>query len=166
MRELFAAAKKRAPCIVFIDEIDAIGSHRNPKEQQAMKMTLNQLLVEMDGFQQNSGVIVLAATNFPEALDRALIRPGRFDTRVVVPLPDVKGRRELLDHYAKPIPIDKEEVDMDTIARATPGFSGADISNLMNVAALKASHDEKKKESRGGIFGKILQDFDALMDSK
>merc|ERR1719440_1224356 len=110
VRELFAAAKKRAPCIIFIDEIDAIGSHRNPKEQSAMKMTLNQLLVEMYGFQQNAGVIVLAATNFPEALDRALIRPGRFDTRVVVPLPDVKGRRELLDHYAKPIPIDREEV--------------------------------------------------------
>ena len=85
-----------------------------------MKMTLNQLLVEMDGFQQNSGVIVLAATNFPEALDRALIRPGRFDTRVVVPLPDVKGRRELLDHYAKPIPIDKEEVDMDTAFKPAP----------------------------------------------
>jgi ATP-dependent metalloprotease len=151
VRELFSAAKKRAPCIIFIDEIDAVGSHRNPKDQQAMKMTLNQLLVEMDGFQQNSGVIVLAATNFPEALDRALIRPGRFDTRVVVPLPDVKGRRELLDHYAKPIPIDKEEVDMDTIARATPGFSGADISNLMNVAALKASHDEKKKVGMGDL---------------
>jgi len=144
VRDLFAAAKKRAPCIVFIDEIDAIGSHRNPKEQQAMKMTLNQLLVEMDGFQQNTGVIVLAATNFPEALDRALVRPGRFDNNIVVPLPDVRGRRQILDLYSKPIPLDPN-VDLEVISRATPGFSGADLNNLMNVAALKASHDDKKK---------------------
>merc|ERR1719163_2429325 len=143
VRDLFSAAKKRAPCIIFIDEIDAIGSHHNPKEQQAMKMTLNQLLVEMDGFQQNNGVIVLAATIFPESLDKALVRPGRFDTNVVVPLPDVKGREQLLELYVKPVPLE-DDVKLGTIARACQGFSGADISNLVNVAALKASSDECK----------------------
>lgn len=98
----------------------------------------------MDGFQQNQGVIVLAATNFPESLDRALVRPGRFDTQVTVPLPDIRGRKQILDLYIKPVPVD-ESVDMELIARATPGFSGADLCNLVNVAALKASHDEKKK---------------------
>ena len=98
----------------------------------------------MDGFQQNQGVIVLAATNFPESLDRALVRPGRFDNQVVVPLPDITGRKQILDLYIKPVPVD-EGIDMETIARATPGFSGADLSNLVNVAALKASQDDKKK---------------------
>lgn len=104
----------------------------------------------MDGFQQNNGVIVLAATNFPEALDRALVRPGRFDTRVTVPLPDVGGRKQILDFYAKPVPID-DDVDLERIARATPGFSGADLSNLVNVAALKASHDDKKRVGMGDL---------------
>lgn len=140
VRDLFSAAKARAPCIIFIDEIDAIGSHRNPKDQQAMKMTLNQLLVELDGFNQNEGVIVIGATNFPEVLDRALVRPGRFDTMINVPLPDVKGRQQILELHSRPIPL-APSVNIETIARATPGFSGADLHNLMNVAALKASTD-------------------------
>ena len=146
VRDLFTAAKARSPCIIFIDEIDAIGSHRNPKDQQAMKMTLNQLLVELDGFNQNEGVIVIGATNFPEVLDKALVRPGRFDTMVSVPLPDVKGRAQILTLHAKPIPLDSS-VDIGTIARSTPGFSGADLHNLMNMAALKASTDGRENVS-------------------
>ncbi|CAK9099378.1 ATP-dependent zinc metalloprotease FTSH 5, partial [Durusdinium trenchii] len=138
VRDLFDAAKKSAPCIVFIDEIDAIGSTRALKEQQALKMTLNQLLVELDGFQETQGVIIVGATNFPDILDPALTRPGRFDRNVVVPLPDLRDRKAILDLYLEPKPT-AEDVDVEVIARGTPGASGADIANLVNIAALRAS---------------------------
>jgi len=132
--------KKKSPCIIFIDEIDAIGGSRHLKEQQAMKMTLNQLLVEMDGFKQNNGVIVIAATNFPEVLDSALMRPGRFDRHIQVPLPDVGGRKQIIDYYSKAVKLDPK-ADLSILARGTPGMSGADLNNLINQAALKASAD-------------------------
>ncbi|KAF9114032.1 hypothetical protein BGX27_000300 [Mortierella sp. AM989] len=140
VRELFAAARSRAPSIVFIDELDAIGARRNPKDQTYMKQTLNQLLVELDGFSQTEGVIIIAATNFPELLDKALVRPGRFDRHVNVPLPDVRGRMQILKHHLKNINT-SPAVDISVIARGTPGFSGADLANLINQAAIQASRE-------------------------
>ncbi|WWC92443.1 uncharacterized protein L201_007401 [Kwoniella dendrophila CBS 6074] len=140
VRELFAAARKKAPAIVFIDELDAIGSKRSAKDQHYMKQTLNQLLVELDGFEQSEGVIIIAATNFPESLDKALTRPGRFDRHVTVGLPDVRGRIEILKHHMGEVAFDVD-VDPSIIARGCPGMSGADLQNLVNQAAVKASRE-------------------------
>jgi len=143
VRALFNAAKKKSPCIIFIDEIDAVGGSRKHYENHTRK-TLNQLLVEMDGFEANEGIIVLAATNLPETLDPALTRPGRFDRHVVVPAPDLKGRQEILQYYLKDKPVD-DAVQVSVIARGTPGFSGADLFNLVNTASIKAAMDNKDK---------------------
>eukprot|EP00577_Skeletonema_sp_RCC1716_P010225 CAMPEP_0113388150 /NCGR_PEP_ID=MMETSP0013_2-20120614/8928_1 /TAXON_ID=2843 ORGANISM="Skeletonema costatum, Strain 1716" /NCGR_SAMPLE_ID=MMETSP0013_2 /ASSEMBLY_ACC=CAM_ASM_000158 /LENGTH=836 /DNA_ID=CAMNT_0000271117 /DNA_START=111 /DNA_END=2621 /DNA_ORIENTATION=- /assembly_acc=CAM_ASM_000158 len=140
IRELFEAAKQKSPSIIFIDEIDAVGGTRKLKDQSALKQTLNELLVQMDGFDENSGIIVIGATNFAESLDSALLRPGRFDKHVAVPLPDVGGRKEILEMYAAKTKV-AEDVDLGILARGTTGFSGADLYNLMNQAAVKASVD-------------------------
>ncbi len=147
VRDMFEQAKKNAPCIIFIDEIDAVGRQRgaglgggNDEREQ----TLNQLLVEMDGFESNQTVIVIAATNRPDVLDPALQRPGRFDRQVVVPLPDIRGREQILKVHAKKVPLD-ESVDLVSLARGTPGFSGADLANLVNEAALFAGRRNKVK---------------------
>ena len=147
VRDMFEEAKAKAPCIIFIDEIDAVGRQRgaglgggNDEREQ----TLNQLLVEMDGFESNQTVIVIAATNRPDVLDPALLRPGRFDRQVVVPLPDIRGREQILKVHAKKVPLD-ESVDLTSLARGTPGFSGADLANLVNEAALFAGRRNKLK---------------------
>lgn len=144
VRELFNAARAKAPAIVFIDELDAIGGKRNERDATYAKQTLNQLLTDLDGFDQNSGVIFLAATNFPQLLDKALTRPGRFDRHVVVPLPDVRGRMAILKHHLRNIQL-ATDVDIGVLAQATPGFSGAELENIVNQAAVRAS---KQKASR------------------
>lgn len=138
VRELFDSARKAGTAIIFIDEIDAVGGSRHKKEHSANKMTINQLLTEMDGFEETSNLIVIGATNFPDALDSALVRPGRFDKQVVVPLPDIGGRLQILSLYLKRS-VTAPDVNVEQLARGTPGFSGADLSNLVNQAALRAS---------------------------
>jgi len=158
VRDLFLQGKKSAPCIIFIDEIDAVGRHRGAGlggGHDEREQTLNQLLVEMDGFESNEGVILIAATNRPDVLDPALLRPGRFDRQVVVPRPDVKGREQILTVHAKQVPL-TPEVDLAVIARGTPGFSGADLANLVNEAALLAARQDKTSVDP--------QDFDAAKD--
>jgi len=147
VRDLFSQAKKNAPCIIFIDEIDAVGRHRGAGlggGHDEREQTLNQLLVEMDGFESNEGVILISATNRPDVLDPALLRPGRFDRQVIVPLPDVKGREKIFEVHARKTPL-AEGVDFAVLARGTPGTSGADIENLINEAVLNAARDNKDK---------------------
>ncbi|MEI7894130.1 MAG: ATP-dependent zinc metalloprotease FtsH [Myxococcales bacterium] len=145
VRDLFEQGKKHAPCIIFIDEIDAVGRHRGAGlggGHDEREQTLNQLLVEMDGFESNDGVIIVAATNRPDVLDPAILRPGRFDRRITVPRPDVRGREEILRVHTKRTPL-SPDVDLETIARGTPGFCGADLENLVNEAALLAARQDK-----------------------
>jgi cell division protease FtsH len=146
VRDLFEQGKKNAPCIIFIDEIDAVGRHRGAGlggGHDEREQTLNQLLVEMDGFESNEGVILMAATNRPDVLDPALLRPGRFDRRVVVNRPDVRGREEILRVHTRKIPL-SDDVDLSVLARGTPGFSGADLANMVNEAALAAARQNRK----------------------
>jgi len=146
VRDMFEQAKKQAPCIIFIDEIDAVGRHRGGGHgggNDEREQTLNQLLVEMDGFEGNEGIIVIAATNRPDVLDKALLRPGRFDRQVYVGLPDIRGREQILKVHAKKVPLD-DKVDLGVIARGTPGFSGADLANLINEAALFSARANRR----------------------
>jgi len=147
VRDLFEQGKKNAPCIIFIDEIDAVGRHRGAGlggGHDEREQTLNQLLVEMDGFESNDGVILVAATNRPDVLDPALLRPGRFDRRIVVGLPDVRGREMILNVHTRKVPME-ERVDLMVVARGTPGFSGADLENLVNESALAAARDNRDR---------------------
>ena len=158
VRDLFNQAERHAPCVVFIDEIDAVGRHRATASggmHDEREQTLNQLLVSMDGFECSKGVIVVAATNRPDVLDAALLRPGRFDRQVEVPLPDVLGREQILRVHTRAVPLD-DEVDLAAIARAVPGFSGADLANLVNEAALFAARFNKRRVGQ--------DDFDKAMD--
>lgn len=158
VRDMFEQAKKQAPCIVFIDEIDAVGRHRGGGHgggHDEREQTLNQLLVEMDGFEGNDGVIVIAATNRADVLDKALLRPGRFDRQVYVGLPDIRGREQILQVHLRKVPLD-ERVDPSIIARGTPGFSGAELANLVNEAALMAARSSKRLVS--------MEDFEKARD--
>jgi len=158
VRDLFEQAKKHAPCVVFIDEIDAVGRHRGAGlggGHDEREQTLNQLLVEMDGFESNEGIILMAATNRPDVLDPALLRPGRFDRRIVVNRPDVRGREEILRVHTRKVQLG-EDVDLSVIARGTPGFTGADLANLVNEAALIAARHNRKAVT--------MQDFEAAKD--
>lgn len=158
VRDMFEQAKKNAPCIIFIDEIDAVGRHRGAGHgggNDEREQTLNQLLVEMDGFEANEGVILIAATNRPDVLDPALLRPGRFDRQIVVPLPDVTGREKILKVHMKKVPLG-DNADAKILARGTPGFSGADLANLVNEAALLAARKDKRTVT--------MDDFEAAKD--
>ena len=158
VRDLFEQGKKNAPCIIFIDEIDAVGRHRGAGlggGHDEREQTLNQLLVEMDGFESNDGVILVAATNRPDVLDPALLRPGRFDRRVVVGLPDIRGREEILRVHVKKVPV-SDDTNLNVLARGTPGFSGADLANMVNEAALSAARFNRKQV--------MMYDFEVAKD--
>jgi cell division protease FtsH len=158
VRDLFVQGKKNAPCLIFIDEIDAVGRHRGAGlggGHDEREQTLNQLLVEMDGFESNEGVILIASTNRPDVLDPALLRPGRFDRQVVVPLPDILGRKAIIEVYIKKTPIGPD-IDSEVLAKGTPGFSGADLENMVNEAALIAAKKDKERLS--------MEDFEDAKD--